>query len=68
MYLDKRGWPIRDLNQITDETLRDYIALGADYLLIANKEEFELYQNDYSELIFKKNGLYIYKLSPIHDN
>jgi len=68
LYLDKRGWPIRDLNQITDETIRDYITLGADYLLIANKEEFELFQNNYSELIFKKNGLYIYKLSPIHDN
>ena len=67
MYLDKRGWPIRDLNQVNDETIRDYIAIGADYLLIANKEEFELFQNNYSELIFKKNGLYIYKLSPIHD-
>jgi 4-amino-4-deoxy-L-arabinose transferase-like glycosyltransferase len=68
LYLDKMGWSIRELEQVNNETINNYIKLGANYLLIASNEEFELFTNNYSKLIYKNEGLYIYNLSLIYDN
>ena len=62
-YLNRMGWTISSLNEITQENLRRFKLKGADYFILSSKDSHALQRlNTEGELILQNNDISVLRL------
>ncbi|QKG80672.1 ArnT family glycosyltransferase [Tenuifilum thalassicum] len=62
LYLDRRGWAIPEVSELTAKTILDFYRKGAQYLLVAD-DDFSMPADLCYKQIYGKNGLRIFDLT-----